>query len=303
MQQKRRHPHSRAKPAGREAEGDAAATHGPPAWAGETAWATLLLAATLLAYHPAWHGEFLWDDDAHVTREELRSWPGLVRIWTDVRATQQYYPVVHTAFWLQHRLFGDNPTGYHLVNIGLHALNAWLAGHLLTRLAAPGGRLAGAIFALHPVMVESVAWISELKNLLSGTFYLMAALAWIRFEAQRRRRWYGLALALFALALGSKTVTATLPGALLVLLWWHRGRLSWRRDVLPLAPFFVLGAASGLFTAWVEHELIGAKGAAFELGWAERGLLAGRAVWFYAGKLLWPAELVFIYPRWTVDAR
>jgi len=260
-----------------------------------------LLVAVVLVYQPAWNGGFLWDDAAHLTRPELRSWGGLWRIWFDPGATQQHYPLVHSAFWVQHRLWGESPAGYHLVNIALHVLVALLAALTLRRLSLAGAWLAAAIFALHPVHVESVAWISELKNTLSGALYLGAALAWLRFEEKRETGPYALALALFVLALCSKTVTATLPAALLLVGWWRRGRLSWREDVRPLVPFFVLGAAAGLFTVWVERRLVGAEGALFELTVLERALIAGRATWFYLGKLVWPANLTFIYPRWNVD--
>ncbi len=260
-----------------------------------------LLVAVVLVYQPAWNGGFLWDDAAHLTRPELRSWGGLWRIWFDPGATQQHYPLVHSAFWVQHRLWGEGPVGYHLVNIVLHAAVALLAASTLRRLSVPGAWLAAAIFALHPVHVESVAWISELKNTLSAALYLGAALAWLRFEERREIGPYALALALFVLALCSKTVTATLPAALLLAGWWRRGGLSWREDVRPLLPFLVLGAAAGLFTAWVERRLVGAEGAPFELSVLERALIAGRASWFYLGKLVWPANLTFIYPRWHVD--
>ena len=254
-----------------------------------------------LVYQPAWQGGFIWDDEGHVTRPELRSWQGLCRIWFNLGATQQYYPLLHSAFWTEHILWGDATLGYHLLNIALHALAALLVAWILRRLAVPGAYLAAAIFALHPVQVESVAWITELKNTLSGVFYLGAALLYLRFDETRQRRLYLGALGLFVLGLLSKTVTATLPAALLVVFWWRRGRLSWRRDVLPLTPFFVLGAAAGVFTAWVERKLIGAEGAAFELSLIQRFLLGGRAVWFYLGKLLWPAKLLFIYPRWQLS--
>ncbi|HUR56925.1 MAG TPA: tetratricopeptide repeat protein [Opitutaceae bacterium] len=263
----------------------------------------LLLSAVFVSYRPAWHGGFLWDDEAHVTRAELQSWAGLGRIWSDPSATQQYYPILHSAFWVEHHAFGDNPTGYHLVSLALHALNALLLVVLLRRFRVPGAWLAAGVFALHPVMVESVAWISELKNTLSGAFYLGTALAYLRFDTERRRRWYVAAVTLFLLALGTKTVTATLPGALLVVFWWQRGALSSRRDVLPLMPFFVLGAAGGLFTAWVESNLIGAAGPDYSLSAPARVLLAGRVICFYAAKLLWPANLIFIYPRWHVTAQ
>ena len=261
-----------------------------------------LLAAVLFVYRPAWSGGFLWDDAAHLTRADLRSWQGLWRIWFDPGATQQHYPLVHSAFWLQQRLWGNDPTGYHLVTLLLHFGAALLVALTLRKLAVPGAYLAAAIFALHPVHVESVAWITELKNTLSAVFYLGAALAWLRFEERRQLRTWLLALLLFALALCTKTVTATLPAALLLVHWWRRGRPSWRRDVVPLLPFFALGAVAGLFTIWVERRLVGAEGAAFDLSAAQRGLIAGRAAWFYLGKLVWPADLVFIYPRWNVDS-
>ena len=260
-----------------------------------------LLLATFAAYQPAWHGGMLWDDDKHVTSAELRSVQGLARIWFDLGATQQYYPVVHSAFWIQHRLWGDATLGYHLVNILLHVISAWLLLIILRRLKVPGAVLAAAIFALHPVQVESVAWITELKNTLSGVFYLASALAYLRFDQDRARRFYALSVGLFVFALLTKSVTATLPGALLVVLWWQRGRLTWRHDIVPTIPLFAMGATAGLFTAWVERTIVGAGGGEFQYTLVERGLIAGRAIWFYLGTLCWPSNLIFIYPRWQIS--
>jgi tetratricopeptide (TPR) repeat protein len=175
---------------------------------------------------------------------------------------------------------------------------------IVRRLSLPGAWLAGFIFALHPICVEAVAWISEQKSTLSGVFYLAAALTYLHFDRTRRKSQYFVALGLFLLALMSKTVTATLPAAMLVVFWWQRGRLAWRRDVLPLAPWFALGASAGLFTAWVEStpRLIGAQGAQYALTLSQRLLLAGRVPWFYAWKVLWPANLMFVYPHWMIDA-
>jgi protein O-mannosyl-transferase len=271
--------------------------HPWPAWLVGAA----LLVATLSAYQPAWHGGLLWDDDKHVTSQELQSIDGLKRIWFDLGATQQYYPVTHSTFWIEHRLWGDATLPYHLVNIGFHVLSAVLLLVILRRLHVPGAILAAVFFALHPVQVQSVAWISELKNTLSGVFFLLAALWYLRFDVDRNTRDYIGALALFAIALMAKSVTAVLPGVLLVALWWRRGKLDWRHDVVPTIPFFALGAAAGLFTAWVERTYIGAQGADFHLSAIDRCLIAGRAIWFYLGKIFWPAELSFEYPRWSID--
>lgn len=256
---------------------------------------------TLAAYQPAWYGGLLWDDVAHLTPPALTSWHGLGQIWTDFTVTQQYYPVVNSAFWLMNRLWGHATLGYHLVNILLHASTAMLLAQLLRRWSVRGAFVAAAIFALHPVHVESVAWMSELKNTLSGVCYLLAATAYVRFDETRDRRAYALALGAFILALGCKTVTATLPGALLIVIWWRRGRIEWRRDVLPLLPFFATGLAAGVGTAWLEYAWVGAQGGSFELTMLERVLLAGRAAWFYAGTIVWPVGLMFNYPRWSIS--
>jgi len=268
-----------------------------------------LFALTLGAYSPALNGGLQWDDAAHVTKAGLRGLDGLRRIWCELGTTQQYYPVLHSAFWIEHRLWGDSVFGYHVANVLLHAGSACLFALLLTRIKPGGGEgdvpggaewLAAAVFALHPVCVESVAWISEQKNTLSLFLYLIAALAYLRFDRTRRPSSYALASVLFALALLSKSVTATLPAALLLALFWRNGRLAFRRDALPLLPWFAAGVFAGLFTAWVERTYIGARGQAFDLGILGRCLLAGRVVWFYLGKLLWPSDLTFIYPRWQV---
>ncbi|MEN6533436.1 MAG: tetratricopeptide repeat protein, partial [Bryobacteraceae bacterium] len=170
------------------------------------------------------------------------------------------------------------------------------------RLSIAGAWLAGLVFALHPVCVEAVAWISEQKSTLSAVFYLSALLVYLHFDRTRRTKFYGLALALCVLALLSKTITATLPAALLVIFWWQRGRIAWKRDALPLVPWFAVGATAGLFTAWVERTYIGAEGADFTLSFLDRVLLAGRVLWFYFSKLIWPSNLTFHYPRWNVSA-
>lgn len=268
-----------------------------------------IAALTLAAYAPAIRGGFVWDDDAYVTENRaLRSLDGLRAIWLDVRATPQYYPLVHSTFWAEYHLWGRNPLGYHIVNVAMHAAGAVLLWLVLRRLSVPGAFFAAAIFAVHPVHVESVAWVTERKNVLSGVFYFASLLAYLRFArvdrprfaGPREWRFYVAAVALFGCALLSKTVTCSLPAAILLILWWKRERLAWR-DVVPLLPMFAIGAAMGLTTAWVERHHVGAEGADWSLSFVGRCLVAGRAAWFYAGKLIWPASLTFIYPRWQID--
>jgi Flp pilus assembly protein TadD len=275
-----------------------------PVWQGG-----LLVLLVLLAYLPALHGGFIWDDDAYVTNNlTLHDLGGLQRIWFEIGAVPQYYPMVHTTFWLEYHLWGLHPFGYHLINVLLQATAAMLLWRVLLRLRIQGAWLAASLFALHPVGVESVAWITERKNVLSAVFYFTAALAYLRFAAweepggpnRLRWRWYRVALVLFLAALFSKTVTCSLPAALLLVCWWKQGHVP-RRDVWPLLPFFALGMGLGLMTAWMEKFNVGAQGAEWSLSLADRCLIAGRALWFYAGKLAWPAPLTFIYPRWKIE--
>lgn len=275
-----------------------------------------LLGLTLLAYSPALRGGFVWDDNSHVTENlALRSLAGLRAIWTDPFVQSQYYPLVYTSFWVEYHLWGLHPAGYHLLNVLLQAVNAVLVWRLLLLLAVPGAWWAAAVFALHPVHVESVAWIAERKNLLSAFFALLATLSYLRVQgvgaaasaeptATPRGRWqlYLGSLVSFASALLSKTVTCTLPVVLAMLLWWKRGRLT-RRDVCSLAPFVAIGAALAWLTIWCEHRHILREwaGGEWSLSLASRVLVAGRAIWFYVGKLLWPVRLTFIYPRWAID--
>jgi tetratricopeptide (TPR) repeat protein len=265
---------------------------------------------TLIAYWPAIGAGFIWDDDSHVTNNVLlHSAPGLVAIWTVIGAVPQYYPVTHTSFWLEYHLWGLHSLGYHLDNILMQAANAILLWRILHRLEVNGAWVISAIFAIHPLQVESVAWVTERKNVLSGLFFLLSlwtylSFAWPEFSGGREGRrpagWKYLAsLGLFVLALLSKSVTGALPGVILVLAWWKRGRLT-RRDVVPLLPFFSLAVAMGTLTGWLEKHLVGASGPEFDFSAWQRLGIAGRAVWFYAGKFLVPTPLMFIYPRWNV---
>ena len=269
-----------------------------------------LLTLAVAVYLPAVKAGYIWDDAAHVAADErLESLEGLVQIWTDPTSSQQYYPLTHTSFWLEFRLWGYRPAGYHLDNILLHALSGILFWRILVRLGVPGAWLAAALFVVHPVHVESVAWVSERKNCLSTALYLGAALSYFRFtglpdKEVSRLNWnlYAGAFLLFVGALMSKTVTATLPAALLLAIWWKRGALT-KKDWGLLTPFFVAGIGLGLYTAWFERSnVIGHSASEFGFSIVDRILIAGRAVWFYAGKLAWPSPLNFNYPRWNIDA-
>ncbi len=281
----------------------------------------LLVAATLLAYWPALHGGFIWDDDSWTTKiiGLLRDTAGLRLIWFQPTALQQYYPLSGTTFWLDYQLWKFWTLPYHVENVLLHALAALLFWRLLRRLQLPGAWLAAALFALHPVMVESVAWITERKNVLSLVFYLGALLAYERYapwvtgtgetttvpDSSRDTRhaslFYWLALVLFLGALLAKTTTFSLPAVILLMGWWKRGQIRWRADMLPTLPFFALALGLCAVTAWLEKNHVGARGADFVLTFPQRCLVAGQAFWFYLGKLFWPANLCFVYPRWQPD--
>ena len=305
-------------------------------------WSALLVGLTLLAYIPALRAGFIWDDDFHITENvPLRTVGGIWTIWTSPTSIPQYYPLVHSLFWLEYRIWGAQPLGYHLVNVVLHGLAAILLWRVLAWLSVPGAWLAGAVFALHPVHVESVAWITERKNVLSAVLYLAALLCFVRYHGldepdgaradgdtgtrgagpaaattagvrtatpsggaesrSRDVRIYFAGSVLFLFALLSKTVAFSLPAAVLLLVWWKRGRFP-LRDLAPQVPLLIVGGVFGLMTSWLEKHHVGALGVEWSLSAVGRILVAGRALWFYAGKLLWPHPLIFVYPRWKIDA-
>jgi protein O-mannosyl-transferase len=264
-----------------------------------------LLVIVVLAYLPAWQAGFIWDDDRYVTQNRLLdTLAGLWRIWFSQETPSQYVPLTYTSFWVEHQIWGLWAAGYHGVNVLLHAANAWLLWRLLQRLAVPGAWLAAALFALHPVQVESVAWISERKNLLSLFFMLLSAQAWVDFievSPPPGRKFYFRALVFQALALAGKATACVLPAALVCLLWLKGKKLD-RRRLMQLIPFVLLGMATGLIAMWWERHHQGTEGPMFSLSPVERTLVASRALWFYPGKLCWPANLTFIYPQWQINA-
>ncbi len=266
---------------------------------------TALLVLTLLAYFPAYRAGFIWDDNVYVTNNPaLRSAEGLGRIWTDPQLIRQYYPVTLSTFWVEHQLVGNNPALYHATNVVLHALNAIALRSVLGLVGIPGATLTAALFALHPVHVESVAWVTERKNVLSAFLYLLSAFFFLRVRlrdgvsgSRAPRFEYTFSLLAYVAALLSKSVTCSLPVALFLTLWWKRGRIL-RKDAVLLTPFLALGLLLGLLTVHFERAYVGAQGGEWSFSIAEKIVLAGKIFWFYLGKLAWPHPLVFIYPRW-----
>ncbi|MGD0061425.1 MAG: tetratricopeptide repeat protein [Verrucomicrobiia bacterium] len=264
--------------------------------------AILLVILTFITYAPALRCGFIWDDDDHFTRNPaMTSIHGLTQIWSSL-VVSRYYPLTLTTFWVERRLWGLHPLPYHAVNIALQAANAVLLWTLLRRLRVPGAWFAAALWAVHPVCVESVAWATELKNTQSGFFFLLCVLCFLRFETDNKRELYALAVAFGVAAMLSKPSTVVLPLVLLLCAWWERGR--WRRsDLLRVAPFFGLALGMSAMTVIEQHRWVQRAGAAgWQLPPAERLVIAGKTVWFYAAHVLWPAKLMFVYPRWDVSA-
>ncbi len=272
-------------------------------------WGFAIVVATCGAYYPCLHGSFLWDDDAWTTRLQplFESGTALRQIWTNPTALQQFYPLTGTTFWADHHLWGGWTLPYHLQNVLLHAIAALLFWKVLRRLEVPGAWLAAGIFAVHPVMVESVAWVAERKNVLSLALFLGALASYARFAGDWRadaepgpRGSYFAALGLFLGALLAKVTAYVFPPTILIICWWKRGRIS-RRDIIPLLPFFALSFVVGTIVTWVEIVHVGAEGEDWQATFGQRLLLAGRAVSMYLARLLWPADLCFMYPRWELD--
>ena len=253
-----------------------------------------------ISYLPAmlWGG-FVWDDEIYIKVDPVRDVSGLWQIWfapSAIEGEGHYWPLVYTTFWLEHKLWGFVPTGYHVVNVLLHLANTLLLWHILRRLVVPGAWVIAAVFAVHPLHVESVAWVIERKDVLSGLFYLASVLTWMRFVEQPRRGRYVCSLALYVAALLSKSIAITLPVALLVCHWWKQSRVT-LTDSLRLVPFFVVGLVIAVGDLSFSRSVAPVS---LDYSLTERTLIAARALWFYVGKLLWPTNLAVIYPLWGI---
>ncbi len=267
----------------------------------EPLWAICLVLLIISAYLPALRGGFIWDDDdwvyenPYVTGEK-----SIWRVWYTTEIPGQNYPLTYTFFRLQSRLWGLNPFGYHLSNVLLHAVNALLLLSVLRNLKVRGAWFVATVFALHPLMVESVAWITEAKNLLSAFFLFLSLLLFFRFGNTGRKSTYSLSLLLYLLALLSKTFICTFPVILLILRWYRKGRVA-GEYVIKILPFFFLSLLAGAFTWFYEVRYVGTRGDDWAMPFPDRILVAGKAFWFYLGKLTLPLKITFIYPHWEVS--
>jgi Flp pilus assembly protein TadD len=272
--------------------------------------AALLAVVATVVYWPALSGGFLLDDDTLLTESVLvKAADGLRRMWLTTEPLD-YWPLTNTSFWLEWRLWGMAPTGYHVTNLALHVWSATLIWAILRRLSIPGALIAALLFVVHPVNVESVAWIAQRKNTLSMALFLLSIWWFIRATPDLKVRGsvpkvggsvrlYWLSLAAFVFAMLSKGSVAVLPAVLLLIVWWKHGTVT-RGDVVRVAPFFAVSIALTLVNIWFQTHYTTAP--IRDVTLLERALGAGGIVWFYLYKALLPINLVFIYPQWTIQA-
>ena len=295
----------------------------------------LIVVAAVIAYLPSIRGGFIFDDGRLLTDNPLiMASDGLYRFWFTTETTD-YWPVTYTTLWIEWRLWGRNPIGYHVTNLILHIVEALLIWIILRKLSIPGAFLAAIIFAVHPVNVESVAWISQRKNTMAMLFFLLSILWYLKYSSYPSKfshpSWYWLSLIAFLLAMLSKGSVAVLPVLLLEIVWWLRpagtvpifagdcpdfcwglsrflrskngtvplGYAFHLRDLVRIAPFFVVAVVLAGVNMWFQTH---GTGEVFRTAsFSERLLGAGGVIWFYLYKALLPINLVFIYPQWRIE--
>ncbi len=262
--------------------------------------ATLLVAVGLWIYGPALHGDWIWDDTMLVRdNETLRDLPGLDKIWFAAPSTD-YWPLTWTVLWMEWQLWGANTLGYHLSNVVLHITSAFLIWRLLGKLGLRWDWLGGLIFVVHPLAVESVAWISEIKNTLSLPFFLLSLLAYIEYDESENRTGYGRAFLFYLLAMLCKSSVVMLPVVILLYRWWRRGRVTWI-DVRNMVPWFAIAVVLGLITIYFQASHYTESTVVSQRGILTRVIGAGAAIFFYVGKFILPVDLLPIYPRWSLN--
>ncbi|MFB3897820.1 MAG: tetratricopeptide repeat protein [bacterium] len=258
------------------------------------------LLLTISIFFPALFNGFIWDDAAIYDNPVIKSVHGLGDIWFHpVTNTHElhYWPIVYTTFWIEYRLWGDNPAGYHLINILLHTMNVVLLWLILRKIGVGGAGLCAILFAVHPVHVESVAWAIERKDVLSVFFYLTAFLCYLAYHDNRSWVKYSLSLIFFISALLSKSIAITLPIAILLYLWWKNGKIS-KPDFMSIIPFFILACTIAYCDVRFVHQRVALT--SFTLNPLQRIYVAGKSLWFYLGKLIFPFNLITVYPRWNL---
>jgi len=262
--------------------------------------AAAIVLLCLYVYCPAIRGGWLWDDHEIRNNPTLHSWAGLGKIWVAPAATD-YIPLEASVLWAEWHLWGDAVAGYHAANIAFHLLGAFLLWRLLGKLGVRLAWLGALLFAIHPVAVESVAWISEVKNTVSLPPLLTAACLWIDFADTGRRRTYLLSLACFLAALLCKGSVVMFPGFILLHAWWRRGRVGWP-DIRAALPFLAAAVAIGLVTIHFQEIRAIRDWRTPEAGFLARAGGAGLALDFYFWKCVVPGEVMPVYPRWSVGA-
>ncbi len=266
----------------------------------------------MIAHLRATQCGWIWDDDDYVLNNaNLRTVTGLYDTWFRPESLPQYYPLVHTTFWLEYQTVGADPRLYHAVNVILHALAAAELWAFLRKVFAGGdddrGQLAdraafwaAVIWAVHPMQVEAVAWVTERKNVLSMALAMASAnLLWPWLVGKQTQMWRVLmGAAVFLAALLSKTVACALPLVLLLLVWWRTpaGLRRWKPIGLLIA-MALLGYGMALITAWLEATHVGATGPEWNIEAEDRLYIAASGIWHYLRTWVWPQGLIFVYPR------